>query len=77
LRLLAAAKGVSLVDVYQVLGDDLPLIGPDGLHPTASGYHLIADTFFRVIKQTLEVSPTATAVRTLMPGVFFVPPTRR
>jgi lysophospholipase L1-like esterase len=76
-KFLAAAKGVSLVDVYQAFGGDLSLIGPDGLHPTASGYHLIADTFFGVIKQTLEASPTATAIRTHMPEGFFVQPTRR
>ena len=57
-RALAASKGIPLVDVFQAFnGDVITLIGPDGLHPSEAGYHLIADTFFSAIKQTLEVSP--------------------
>jgi lysophospholipase L1-like esterase len=54
-RSLAASKGVPLVDVYQAFGGDLTLIGNDGLHPTAAGYHLIAGTFLASIRQTLEL----------------------
>jgi lysophospholipase L1-like esterase len=59
-RGLAASKGVPLVDVYQAFGGDLTLIGPDGLHPTADGYHVIANTFFASIRQSLEL-PAATS----------------
>jgi lysophospholipase L1-like esterase len=64
IRLLSASKQVPLVDVYQAFGGDAPdlsLIGPDGLHPTAMGYHRIADTFFLVIKTTLESAAATTA----------------
>lgn len=61
-RQLAALKSVPLVDVYAAFhGDVITLIGPDGLHPSAAGYHVIADTFFNAIKLTLEVSPGAIA----------------
>jgi lysophospholipase L1-like esterase len=57
---LAAAEGVALVDLYQALFPDIgTYIGFDGLHPTAAGYAKIADTFFAVIKQTLETSAPA------------------
>ncbi len=78
-RSLAASKSVPLVDVFQAFhGDVLTLIGPDGLHPTAAGYHVIADTFFASIKQTLEVSPptpatTSSSFRT----PFVAPPAKR
>jgi lysophospholipase L1-like esterase len=62
IRLLASSKGVPLVDVFQAFhGDVITLIGPDGLHPTAAGYQVIADTFFASIKQTLEISAGTTA----------------
>jgi len=57
LRTIAAAANVPLVDVYQAFGG-IPspdLIDFDGLHPTAAGYQLIADTFFASIKQNLEL----------------------
>jgi lysophospholipase L1-like esterase len=77
IRLLAASKGVPLVDVFQAFhGDVLTLIGPDGLHPSAAGYHVIADTFFASIKQTLEIStPTTTSTSFRMP--FVTAPRRR
>jgi lysophospholipase L1-like esterase len=43
-KFLAASKGMSLVDAYQAFAGDLSLIGSDGLHPTAAGYHLVADS---------------------------------
>ena len=51
---LASRKGLPLVDVYQAFGGDLTKIGGDGLHPTADGYKLIADTFFAKITQTFN-----------------------
>ncbi|HWF83796.1 MAG TPA: GDSL-type esterase/lipase family protein [Vicinamibacterales bacterium] len=64
-RGLASQQAVPLVDVYAALNGDVnTYIGPDGLHPTAAGYAKIADTFFGVIKQTLEVTATITPTRT-------------
>ncbi len=58
-RALADEQKVPLVDVYAALSDNVnTYIGPDGLHPTAAGYAQIADTFFRKIKETLEIQPT-------------------
>ena len=64
LQTLAMSKSVPLVDVYQAFNGNLGLIGPDGLHPTADGYHLMAQTFLNSIKQTLEAAPTSTATPT-------------
>jgi lysophospholipase L1-like esterase len=69
-RGLALSKNVPLVDVYQAFGGDLSLIGFDGLHPNAAGYHRIADTFFDAIKQNLETpapTPTVTAPLVVRP----------
>jgi len=50
------------VDVYDVLlrgacsGDrTTPCMGPDGLHPTAEGYRLIAQELARVIVEQYDV----------------------
>jgi len=64
-RLLAAQKGIPLVDVYQAFNGDLSLLSPDGLHPNATGYHLIADVFFASIRQTLEVPSSSSAAAAL------------
>jgi lysophospholipase L1-like esterase len=62
IRAMAAAEGFALVDLEAAFGSDISqLIGPDGLHPTAAGYVIVADTFFAVLKQTLETPPTVTA----------------
>jgi lysophospholipase L1-like esterase len=61
-RALAVSKGIPLVDVYRAFNGQLSLIGSDGLHPTAAGYHLIAETFFAAIKQNLEAPVGTTGV---------------
>jgi lysophospholipase L1-like esterase len=77
-RLLASSKGVPLVDVFAAFhGDVLTLIGPDGLHPTAAGYHLIADTFFTSIKQTLEISPPVPTTTSIFRMPSVAPPGKR
>ena len=56
---MAATESVAVADVYQAFnGDVTTLIGSDGLHPTAAGYQVVADTFFGVIKQTIETPPS-------------------
>ncbi len=69
IRSLALSEGVPLVDVYQAFNNDLTLLGPDGLHPNAAGYQRIADTFFTVIKQTLETNSSITPTRIRIPIV--------
>jgi len=72
----AVQKGVPLVDVYQAFGGNLSLIGGDGLHPTATGYQLIATTFFTKIRQTLELPQgTMSSPSRVLPQ--FVLPRRR
>jgi lysophospholipase L1-like esterase len=66
LRAIAATQGVTLVDVYTAFdGDTTTLIDCDGLHPTPAGYQVIADTFFKAIRGTLEMpsTPTLTGLR--------------
>jgi lysophospholipase L1-like esterase len=76
MKVVAGQEGVTLVDVYQAFnGDVTTLIDCDGLHPTAAGYDVIAETFFKAIKQTLEVPTTASAAALVAP--FFVAPGRR
>jgi lysophospholipase L1-like esterase len=57
-RIRAMVSGVdaTLADIYAAFGSvaGADLIGPDGLHPTDTGYSKIADTFFDVIRQRLE-----------------------
>jgi len=66
LRSLAASEGVTLVDVNAAFGGDTTtLVDCDGLHPTPAGYQVIADTFFKSLRSTLEVTstPTSTAIK--------------
>jgi lysophospholipase L1-like esterase len=64
-RALGVAEGVPVADVYAAFGSDAPsLIGFDGLHPNASGYQRIADTFFAAIKNSIETKrPSSVAGR--------------
>jgi|SRR5262245_7659975 len=58
LRSLASAENVAFVDVFSAFnGDTTTLIDRDGLHPTAAGYQVIADTFFKAIMESLELPP--------------------
>ena len=68
IRLLASSEGVTPVDVYSAFNGDLTLLSTDGLHPNASGYARIADTFFQAIKGTLEVAPTLSGASGQIPG---------
>jgi lysophospholipase L1-like esterase len=54
IRGLADAEQVALADVYNAMKDDLSLIGPDDLHPTARGYEVMADVFFKTIMANFE-----------------------
>jgi lysophospholipase L1-like esterase len=67
LKAMAGNENVPIVDVYDAFGglasDDL--IDCDGLHPTAKGYQLIADTFFTKIKASLTSPLPAGAARLL------------
>ncbi len=48
-------QGAILVDLYAAFGGNAgTLIGDDGLHPNASGYQKIADTFFAAIRTRFE-----------------------
>ncbi len=43
------------VDLYAAFGgEQSPLIGSDGLHPTLAGYDVIAEAYFEVIRQLFE-----------------------
>ena len=59
IRQIGGAEQVPIVDVYAAFNGNLTLLGADGLHPNASGYQTIAQTFFTSIKSTLEVSTAA------------------
>lgn len=63
-RSLASSEGAPLIDVYAAFGGDLTLLSPDGLHPNATGYERIADTFFQGIKATIETAPALATYRT-------------
>jgi lysophospholipase L1-like esterase len=61
MREVARDEQVTFVDLFAAFGSraDTGLIGPDGLHPTPSGYERMAQTFFDVIRAVFEVSPAA------------------
>jgi lysophospholipase L1-like esterase len=64
---LAASEGVPLVDVYTAFhGDVTTLIDNDGLHPTAAGYEVIAQTFLTTIEKTFEITSTSSNGRTTL-----------
>jgi lysophospholipase L1-like esterase len=50
---VAGAHGAVLVDLFRLwpVKDHPGYIGPDGLHPTATGYRILAETFFRVLRE--------------------------
>jgi acyl-CoA thioesterase-1 len=78
LRGIAGAESIPLVDVYQAFnGDITTLVDVDGLHPTPAGYQIIADTFFKSIKQNLEQSSPMSGMGPLRLTPLFVPPRRR
>ena len=73
LREMAMVRGAVLVDVHGVLasgacvpagGMPLPCIGPDGLHPTAEGYGLMADAFFDHLVREHDQPAAGSARRT-------------
>ena len=49
IRALASSEGVALADLESAFGDSPQLFQDDGLHPTAEGRQLIAQTFFDVL----------------------------
>jgi acyl-CoA thioesterase I len=59
---IGAGEGVPVVDTFAAFNGDLTLLGPDGLHPTAQGYQVIANAFFTSIKATFETAPTTSFV---------------
>jgi lysophospholipase L1-like esterase len=55
LRLIAAAEGALLVDLYAgMAGDVTRYIGVDGLHPNEAGYARMAELILQVIRENLE-----------------------
>lgn len=57
IRTLAVGEGAVLVDLYGAFQPHADAwIGVDGLHPTAAGYALIAETFFAAIRADLELN---------------------
>jgi len=60
---IRAIQGAVLVDLYAAFGGEAgTLIGPDGLHPSASGYQKIAETFLDAIRMRFE-APSAPMLR--------------
>jgi lysophospholipase L1-like esterase len=55
IKSLAAAENVMLVDLFAVV--PVMELGNDGLHPTATGYGLMADAWLKAIIETMELKP--------------------
>jgi lysophospholipase L1-like esterase len=70
IRLLALSEGVPLVDVFQAFSGNFSLLAADGMHPNASGYELIAQTFNTSIRATLESAPPTQAPFVTWPFIF-------
>ncbi|MCR4375561.1 MAG: GDSL-type esterase/lipase family protein [Acidobacteria bacterium] len=59
IRAVAASRGVTVVDVYAAMVNDIPtMISGDNLHPTAGGLRRIGETFFASIRSAFDVTPT-------------------
>jgi lysophospholipase L1-like esterase len=57
---VASSEGATLIDLYAPMNADVKrYIGQDGLHPTETGFTLMAQTFAAVIQQKFEVKTTA------------------
>lgn len=56
IRALAQRTNATLVDIEPVILADMTLIGDDDLHLTERGYQVMAETFFKVIRDTLETA---------------------
>jgi lysophospholipase L1-like esterase len=58
---MAESEGAMVMDGYSAIAVDVAtLVGADGLHLTIAGYQALANAFFTVIQQNLEL-PTSTA----------------
>jgi lysophospholipase L1-like esterase len=56
IRQLAIAEGVTPVDVFNAFNNNFAYLAPDGTHPNAEGYELIATTFYEVLRNELQAS---------------------
>jgi lysophospholipase L1-like esterase len=63
IRALAASEGVVLVDVHAAMRDNLNLIGVDDLHPTVTGFNVIADTFYEAIVRSFQAPAASASLR--------------
>lgn len=55
IRTMVGDEGATLVDVFEAFnGREASLLAPDGFHPNAAGYAIIARTVFEVVARTLE-----------------------
>ena len=56
---LCSRYRVHCADIYAAFGgEQSPLIGADGLHPTLAGYDRMAEVYFQVIVDAFEREPT-------------------
>jgi lysophospholipase L1-like esterase len=63
LRRIAGRRGAVLVDLEAAFGTDDSLLSADGLHPTAAGYQVMAQSFLAAIRATLERKPVMVTAR--------------
>lgn len=61
IKALAELEAVTLVDINLAFNGNFAYLAADGLHPNASGFELIGQTFFTALRDSLEVSPPALA----------------
>jgi lysophospholipase L1-like esterase len=55
IRSMAVTEGANLVDLYPAFaGFTDTLLGPDGLHPSETGYQTMANLFYAAIVQRLD-----------------------
>jgi lysophospholipase L1-like esterase len=74
LQAIASSEGVGFVDVFTAFhGDVTTLIGPDGLHPTAAGYRVMADAFFNAIRNAFETPGSSLTTESLKAPSFAIP----
>ncbi len=59
IRDLCRRHRTGCADLYAAFGgEQSPLIGSDGLHPTPAGYDVIAETYFAVVRELFERTAT-------------------
>jgi lysophospholipase L1-like esterase len=71
IKTVALDKGIPLIDLWTLMSNQKSLV-PDGVHPNAAGYLMIAQKIYSmIIKDTLKISQQKNRLAAPQGGVFY------